>query len=85
MAASEKLFISGEVQKNDHIVVLDDGETYGGIKGATVRRNGEEFDIERLLDFYCKNLIFVVAQNITSDEWDDVVIPQPTGGHISNT
>lgn len=36
----------------DHVVVLDDGDTYSGVAGARVYLDGKGYDIGDLLDFY---------------------------------
>ncbi len=37
---------------DDHIVILDDSDTYSGASGCVVRLDGREYNITMLLDFY---------------------------------
>lgn len=39
-------------KESDHIVILDDGETYSGANGCVIRLDGVTYSIGELLDFY---------------------------------
>lgn len=41
----------------DHVVVLDDGDTYSAVAGARVYLDGKGYDIGDLLDFYLASVV----------------------------
>ena len=52
MPALDKIFDAEETTRDATIVILNDGETFTGADGCTIRRDGREFNILRLLDFW---------------------------------
>lgn len=60
----------------DHVVILDDGETYPGAEGARVWLGGKGYLITELLDFYLASV-----QEVHGDFWKAISCPCGSDEH----